>query len=516
MKNLLIKYPLLPLFLLGVFYTIRAIHFPVHDFANYYYGGALLEHGRFNPSVYYPEAFNEAIEKLGGRGIFASYSPNTPFLALLFMPLSLLQIAVAKCVFNVISLLLLLRSLQRLTTYYKIEPVYLLLVPVIFFLPIRNELLFGQVYLLVFSLISESWLAYKKHKYFETGVYLGLAIMLKIFPLLLLFVFIFRRKFNIVAYTGLVCTVLFGITTFFCGIEVWTFFFSSVMPKASAGEISEAYVANYQSLHMFLKELLVAEAKWNPAPFYNSPVLFSALLTGIKFLLIAIGCYVTIKIKEPLVTLSYWILMMLLTSPYGSSYTAIFLLLPYLALAKKNGENTKQVLGFALIFGVCSMPIPWLLQLPFPLNYLRLYAMLLLLLFVLTLVYKKIDFKVVGVVALVPMLLVIAWNHQEPSAGLALLDRQSPTLVYDFRIADGKLTYFYRDVNGPSSKTIAVGGTTPISCSLSKGQVFNDGLQLTFDKGNKSKAVICNKTLYFLSDYDRGLGFYTLRKIELP
>jgi hypothetical protein len=102
----------------------------LHDFANYYYGGALLEGGRFNPSVYFPADFNKAIIKLGGRDIFASYAPNTPFLALLFMPFSLLPAMVAKLIFNLGSLLLLLRSVHRLTTFYKIEPVYLLLIPV--------------------------------------------------------------------------------------------------------------------------------------------------------------------------------------------------------------------------------------------------------------------------------------------------------------------------------------------------------------------------------------------------
>jgi Glycosyltransferase family 87 len=516
MKNLLLKYPLLPLLLLGIFYTVRAIHFPLHDFANYYYGGALLEGGRFNPSVYFPADFNRAIIKLGGRGIFASYAPNTPFLALLFMPLSLLPAMVAKFIFNLGSLLLLLRSLQRLTTFYKIEPVYLLLIPVFFFLPIRNELLFGQVYLLVFSLISESWLAYKKGKHFETGIYLALAIMLKVFPVLLLLIFIFRKKFDILAYALAACMVLFGISLFYCGFEVWSFYFMKVLPKASAGEISEAYVANYQSLHMFLKELLVADPKWNPSVVYDSPVTFAALLVGFKFLLVSMGGYVSLKIKEPLFTLSYWILVIVLITPYGSSYTSILLLFPYFALAKKKLENAQKIVGLVLLFAVCCLPTSALLQWYFPFNYLKLYATLAFFLFVFSMVYKKVDFKIVGLIAFVPVLLVIAWNHKEPSGGLAVLDRKSPTLIYDFKIDQGKLTYFYRDASGAKAKSIPVACPTALVCTLSKGQTFYNGLQLTFDKGNKSKAAICGKTLYFLSDYDRGHGFFTLRKIELP
>jgi hypothetical protein len=95
-----------------------------------------------------------------------------------------------------------------------------------------------------------------------------------------------------------------------------------------------------------------------------------------------------------------------------------------------------------------------LLQWYFPFKYLRLYATLALFLFVFSMMYKKIDFKIVGLVAFVPMLLVIAWNHKEPSGGLAVLDRKSPILIYDFKIDQGKLTYFYRDADGTKTKSI--------------------------------------------------------------
>jgi hypothetical protein len=147
------------------------------------------------------------------------------------MPFSLLPAMVAKLIFNLGSLLLLLRSVHRLTTFYKIEPVYLLLIPVFFFLPIRNELLFGQVYLLVFSLISESWLAYKKAKHFETGIYLALAIMLKVFPVLLLSIFIFRKKFDIFAYAVAACLVLFGISVFTAVLRFGRFTYSRCCPR---------------------------------------------------------------------------------------------------------------------------------------------------------------------------------------------------------------------------------------------------------------------------------------------
>ena len=55
-----------------------------------------------------------------------------------------------------------------------------------------------------------------------------------------------------------------------------------------------------------------------------------------------------------------------------------------------------------------------------------------------------------------------------------------------------------------------------ITIAIKNNQLFYNKKQLSFDESNKKKAMLINnKTVLFLSDYDRGIGFYAIRKIEL-
>ena len=157
-------YPFLPLLLLCVFYAYKAIAFPIHDFSNYYFGGKFLADGNFNSEIYFPYELNKAISDLGYQNIFASYAPNTPFLAWFFLPYSFVSAATAKLIFNSISIILFVFSICRLFTHYKLNLKFALLIPILFLVPIKNSLLFGQVYFLLFFLLSEGWIAYEKER----------------------------------------------------------------------------------------------------------------------------------------------------------------------------------------------------------------------------------------------------------------------------------------------------------------------------------------------------------------
>ena len=137
-KTLLKYYAFLPLLLLCGFYMFKAIAFPIHDFANYYFGGQFLAEGHFNATIYFPYEFNKAIFDLGTQNVFANYAPNTPFLAVLFAPFSLLAVAKAKLLFNGLSVVLFVVSIYRLFSHYEINSKYALLIPVLFLVPIKN------------------------------------------------------------------------------------------------------------------------------------------------------------------------------------------------------------------------------------------------------------------------------------------------------------------------------------------------------------------------------------------
>lgn len=514
MKAFLEKYYWLPLLALCGFYCWRATGFPAHDFANYYFGAKFLAQGHFSSWVYFPYEFNKAITSEGFSGIFASYAPNTPFLAMAFLPFTFFGLFTAKLLFNLFSVYLFLYTLQRLVSFYDIDRRYVWLVPVLFFMPIRNNLLFGQTYFLIFFLIGETWLAYKKSRPLYAGLMLALAVLFKIFPMLLILVFAFRKKTTLLTYTGFWMVLLLGLSILFSSVDIWIFFCREVLPKASGGEISEAYVPNYQSVLMFLKEWLVYDRVENPSG-WKWPGLFSALLVGFKIGLMAIGYYISRKVRMPLYVLSYWILAMLLLSPYGSTYTYILLVIPFLALARKAMPAWRKTAGFALLLLACNLPVSLILNWDFPLRYAKLMVLLLFFLGVLILAYRKIRWLNVTAIAGIAMLLLF-FKNEETAAPEAVLDKKAPILIHDFVMADHSLSYSYFDETGENRRTIPFTGQTAEPAQMGHNQIFYRGHRLTSDNSHKLKPmVIDGETLVYLSDCDRGIGFYTLRKIKL-
>jgi len=512
------KYYLLPLLLLCAFFTIRAVDFAPHDFANYYFGGQFMAAGQFGRWIYLPYEFNNAITIEGYRGIFGSYAPNTPFLAMVFIPFSFFELGAAKLIFNILSILLFVFTLRRLVRQYAIDPRYLLLIPIVCFTPIKNSILFGQVYFLLFFLIGESWLAYKKKRPVSAAVLLAAAICLKVFPLLLTLLFVFRKKYTLLAYLLASCIGFLLMSMFLSSAEVWWFVFQEVLPRASSGEISTGFVPNYQSVLMFLKQLLVFDAIENPLAAVDYPELLPPLLIALKVALVTIGYDVSRKINLPLVVLSYWILVLLLMSPYGSTYSLVLLLIPFLALAASHLKPWQKALGLGLIFMVSNIPMAWFAHLPYPFTYFRLLTMLLLLALFMTLVYKRVKFGRVAVLTAVPMAVVWMFGLLYPEKTLQSrpLVMRSPILIYDYAIQNGQLTYRSWDTNGKTRYSMAIdaGKTEPLV--LHENTIFLDGKPLATEHGNKKKPILVDgRAIIYLSDHGRGIGFYTLRRIDL-
>ena len=516
MKQILLKYyPFVPLLLLCVFYVYKALAFPIHDFSNYYFGGKFLVDGNFNSRIYFPYEFNKAISNLGYQNIFANYAPNTPFLAFLFSPFSLLSVANAKLIFNCISIGLFAFSAYRLFSFYKINPRFTLLIPILFFVPIKNSLLFGQVYFFLFFLLSEGWIAYEKERWKSMSLFWSLAILLKVFPALLLLLLIFKKEWKPLFYLCLSCLLFLGISMLFTGIDIWIFYLKEVFPKASNGEIANAFVDNYQSVFMFLKQMFVFDSVENTTAIFNYPTLFSALLLVFKIGILTIGYFVSKKNSNFLLVFSYWILAMILLSPYGSTYTFILFLFPLLALLKSQISNVKKIVFCGILFLTNNLPLSLFIEKPFPLSYLRLLLLTVFFALFLIQIWPKTNWKILVGFSFIPMILVLIFKKKETETATILL-KESPILIYDYQIKNNQLKYFYWNQNGENKDSI------PFKCSLVKGlsikenQIVSKFRKLTFDKSNKLKPMLIDdKTVLYLSDYGRGIGFYTLRKIEL-
>ena len=517
MKKALLKYyAFLPLLLLCFFYAYKAVTFPIHDFSNYYFGGKFLAEGNFNSRIYFPYEFNKAVSDLGYQHIFANYAPNTPFLALLFLPLSFVSALTAKLIFNCISIGLLVLSIYRLFSFYKISPKYALLIPLLFLVPIKNNLLFGQVYFLLFFLLSEGWIAYQKERWKSVAFFWSLAILLKVFPALLLLVLLFKKQWKPIIYLALSFLLLFGISILFTGIDIWFFYLKEVLPKASNGEIANSFVDNYQSVFMFLKRLFVYENVENSHPFSRAYSYFPIAVLAFKIGILTLGYFVSKAKSNVLFVFSYWILAMILLSPYGSTYTFILLLFPFLVLLKSEISNVKKNVFCAMIFLINNLPLSLFIENNFPFSYLRLLFLTAFFIFFVICLFQKSALVKAVIIGCIAFFIGTFSKQKRSEKSEAFLMKGSPILIYDYQVKNDLLTYFYWNEKGENKASIHFKSSSAIDLDIKENQIVSKKSILTFDKSHKCKPMLIdNKTVIYLSDYDRGIGFYTLRKIEL-
>ena len=509
------KLALIPLLILCLFYVYRASDFAAHDFANYYFGGMFLADGNFDTQIYFPEHFNKAIARLGYDNIFTSFAPNTPFLALVFVPLALLPLSAAKIIFNLIGIGLFFFSLIRLMQRYNFPLIIILLLPAIFLTPVKNTILFGQVYFVMFFLLAEFWLAYEKSEDKKAAICLSAAILLKVFPLLIVLLPLFQRRFRFLAWLSLSLLIMLSLTIAVTGADVWIFLIEVVLPKASAGEISGEFVTGYQSVLMFLKELFIYHRVENPDPIFDSPILYSTLLLMVKVFVIAIGFMAVRKAANKYMWFGFWVFATILISPYGSTYSFILLIFPLIGIITSDINQWKKIAAILLIFMTCNFPIGAISEDLFPLSFLRLIFLLFLFVFILDML-KEIRYKYVILafgISILGIYLPIRERGQDPGY---LLPKDSPILIYDFELSASGLNYKYWTTDGPKNGYQKLPYQKQMGAVCDRNRIFYQGIEIASGTGNKKNPIVIDdKLMIFLSDENRGIGFYTLRSVDI-
>jgi hypothetical protein len=324
---------------------------------------------------------------------------------------------------------------------------------------------------------------------------------------------LFRKKFKAALYLIGVCAGLTLLSVAISGFDIWFFFLRDVFPKASNGEIATAFVDNYQSFYMFTKRLLLFDPIENPNPLWNSPLFFQIVWITFKLSLLYIGFFVS-QNHDKLFAFSYWIIAAILLSPYGSTYTFIVLLFPFIFLAKERLPSYTKITLFIVLFAICNAPLSLFLTKAFPFSYIRLAGLLFF--FVLFLFPERKTISPKGMLLLPLIIIPIGFvgSYSKPSENSkALLPKDSPILLYDYTISGNELRYFYRDENGTHSAVLPLPEVKIAEAVIQNNQIFYNGQQQTVGSDHKQKAIVLkNKTILYLSDYGRGIGFYTLRK----
>lgn len=501
-----------------LYWIVQSASFPPHDFSNSYFGARYLLEGTFDAGIYDPYTFNARIYADGFHNIFASYNPNPPSASIFFIPLSWLPIITAKIVFNVLSSFLFITTILRLCRHFRLnDNLILTALPVLFFVPVRNQILFGQTYFLLFWLLGEGYLAWSEKRYAVSSLLWAVAIFLKVFPAIIFLFLILRKQWKMAVMLTIACGFIFGICVAIQGPDVWRTYLFELLPRSSRGEITGTYVVNYQSAWMLLKVLFIPDPTLNPAPLLSSEVVFYTLHIGYTVLVLGF-CASVIRKTDGLISFGTLLLGAQLISPYGSTYSCLLLVFVLMILPSERFRTVTIVV--AVIALACNVPVHRFSEWPPPLNFPRLFLLLVLMITLFVLSQAKFNWKIsVAFLTLFTAATLLQERDREADHSVLYPNIARRSLIFDYSASKGTLVYQHWSDDGP--KTLDTGvPVTSISrngISLVENQIQVGEKKLTAGPDRKLKPAIMNDTtIIYLSDKDRGPGFYALRMLRIP
>lgn len=508
-----------PSILLLVFWVVVSANYPTHDYANSYFPSYFLLKGDFSDWIFDPYTFNKKIFEEGFKNVYGNFNPNPPTVAIFFIPFALIPLGLSKLIFNIISIALFLISAIRICKHVHINaiPVFIWM-PLIFFVPFRNQVLFGQSYFLLFFLLIEGFIAYRRRKYFLFSSFWSIAIFLKVFPVIIFLFLLLQRDWKAMVSLALGCLTTFFLSIAVIDFAIWKFYFQHILPRSNNGEISSAYTTSYQSAHMLFKFLFIKDQTLNTNVWLDSTIMFNTAIILFKAVILTL-CISIIKMRRDILSFGVLMLCGILLSPYGSTYSNILLLLILVGIYQ---THPPRIIIFSiLILAACNVPIGVIKDLPIALQFPRLFIMVGLVIYCFFILKLSITKQTVWIylfsMTIVSLPILLNQNNKISDHDYHMLSNEDHLLIYDFGVIKNKLFYNYWDSDGSHIvKTDFTVHSMDRNVNITNNQIFFNGRQLTHSNDNKSKAILVNDNIVvYLSDKGKGFGFFTLRAIPI-
>ena len=215
-----------------IFYILVVIYFTQgnnqNDFAIFYYSAQNFFEGK---NIYFPiplEKIGEISPEIKSILRTDSFFPNLnpPFQTLLFLPFTFINLQRANLVWAALSLMFGLISARIIANNQPLKPVdkrsFLMPVIMLFaFFPTLAAFKVGQISLLILLLVVAGWSASRAGKDRAAGIFLGLALSLKLFIGLFIIFFLIRRRWKLLAWyigtflaTSFLALFVFGIDAY--------------------------------------------------------------------------------------------------------------------------------------------------------------------------------------------------------------------------------------------------------------------------------------------------------------
>ena len=327
---------LLVLLLLLVWVVYRgvlpAFQRPAGDFANYHTSARILLSNQSLERAYWDFTwFQKQIDLSGVQNQMGGFIPHPPPTALVMIPLAGIDPVSAKSIWTAVNLLLAIGSALLLT---RISRLPLVLTGILLLSTggaLINNLLFGQVYLLVlFSILLGSYFE-QKQRPFLSGICFGSLAGVKFLGVAWLLYYAWKGRNRVVLGGVGALAALTLAVVWLDGFQVFITYFKEVFPRLLASELQDPYSTRWQSWNSLFRRLFLHEQTLNPTPVFDSPLLFFAAKNLVFWLILGLSIVVIVKGRSSskehneLLRLGWIPLSLLLLSPGGATYHVLLL-----------------------------------------------------------------------------------------------------------------------------------------------------------------------------------------------
>ena len=514
---------LIPLALLLCYFLCNSISFPLHDFSNNYFPAYIVANSNTPEIILFDiYMYNNFIWDLGYEEVLADFYLNSPFNAVAFYPFMFIQDAyIAKAVFNILSCVLFLIAIYGLFKRYGKKTLwFVIFIPILFYVPIRNHILFGQTYFLIFALVSFSFLWFERHKNSYGAMALVFAVALKVFPIFYGIPLFFKQQWKSLLILVILGFSILGLSIWFTGSFLWETYFFDVLLNAIKNKSTVNFQYNAQSIDVFLKTLFVQDVYYNPTAFFDNERLYVIIKWLLKSIIIGVAVSTSISNKKNLFALlSIWVVTLFLVQSRTATYAQILWIIPAFHMHTSSAGHLKKISFFVILFLMCNIPISKLEYFPVVIKFLRLWLAIGLAILFYSSFIKKLSYKHIGLsfLLLLPLHSEL-FSKTKSSVSTYVLEHQEYFMIFDFAKTGNTLTYDALGKNGKETiKTnIKIDTFDTFSCNIENNQIILNGKQLTDDTSFKKKPVLVNNCeVYYLTDARSRHGAFTIKKIEV-
>ncbi len=511
-----------PLIIVVSYYFFDSLVFNLHDFSNSYFPARLIQDNIPYSYLFDIYEFNSYIWSLGYTDVLGDFYLNSPFTITVFYPLSFIENAhLAKAIFNFISIFLFIWSVyilirKKLNGEYAI----VLILPFIFLIPIKNQILFGQSYFLIFSLVILGFLFIEdKREKIGAGL-LSFSVLLKVFPVFYgVSLFFYKSRKSILIGVITIIILMLG-SIYISGFQLWKTYFTEILPNAIQNNSMVDFRYNTQSFDVFLKTLFIDDPYYNPTALFNSNRMYVFLNWLFKSVIIAAAISVSFKHKNNLFNLlSIWIVTLFLLQNRTATYAQILWMIPAICFLNQKTGTTKKIFFLAVLFIVCNIPISQLEFFPIIFKFSRIWFTILLSILFFKNFSVKLNIKwlITVFIVLSPLHLDVFKENKKINSAYVLAKKEY-FLIYDFFENKGNLYIKALGKNGDQivNTHIPISSFKENISEIKGNQIVLNKKVLIDDYSLKKKPVLVNnKEVYYLTDHHSRRGAYTLKKVSI-